>query len=86
MKKYFFLLLSILPGLMSYACATCEAQQPKILRNVIHGRGPDSKWDYFIVYVALLVVMATLFYSLKWLIKPGEKSDDHIKQLILNNQ
>mgnify|MGYP001551285746 CR=1 FL=1 len=84
MKKTFGLLLLLLPRLAALACPACEAQQPKILRGITHGAGPSGKWDYFIVWVAVVIVLFTLFYSVKWLIRPGEKSPEHIKRMILN--
>lgn len=68
------------------ACPACEQRQPKILRGITHGAGPDSRWDYLIVYTTIVIVLATLFFSVKWLVRPGEKSKDHIKRMILNNQ
>jgi hypothetical protein len=84
MKKTFGLLLLLLARLAVLACPACEAQQPKILRGITHGAGPSGKWDYFIVWVAVIIVMFTLFYSVKWLIRPGEQSPEHIKRMILN--
>lgn len=68
------------------ACAACEAQQPRILRGITHGTGPGSKWDIVIVWAAVIIVLLTLFYSVKWLVRPGERSEAHIKQFILNNE
>ena len=68
---------------ITLACDACTLQQPKILRGISHGTGPDTNWDYVIVAIAALLVIFTLFYSLKWLIEPGEKSADHIKNSIL---
>lgn len=67
------------------ACPVCDARQPKILRGITHGTGPQSNWDYVIILVTVAIVMVTLFFTIKWLIKPGEKSDMHIKRFILNN-
>lgn len=66
-----------------YACEACRKQQPAVLRNISHGTGPDSNWDYLIVSIAAVTVLATLYYSVKWLIRPGEASPEHIKQLII---
>jgi hypothetical protein len=71
---------------VALACPTCERQQPKITRGITHGTGPDSSWDYLIVAVITLITLYTLFYSIKWLIKPGEKNKQHIKYFILNNE
>lgn len=73
-------------SLPSIACPVCEKQQPKILQGITHGAGPQSKWDYFIISITAIIVLITLFFSIKWLVKPGEKSDTHIKHLILNNE
>ena len=66
------------------ACPICEKQQPKILQGITHGAGPQSNWDYLIIAVIAVIVLVTLFLSIKWLVKPGEKSDTHIKHLIIN--
>jgi hypothetical protein len=67
-------------------CDACTKQQPKLLQGITHGTGPDSSWDYVIVYMAVAIVLFSLFYSVKWLIRPGEKSSTHIKQFILNER
>lgn len=67
-----------------WACEACKLQQPKITQNFTHGAGPDSKWDWLIVAVIALITVYTLVYSLKYLIKPGEKDRDHIKYSIFN--
>ena len=84
MKKYVVLILLFLSAITAYACPVCEKQQPKILRGITHGAGPDSRWDYLIIAVSVVIVLVTLFFSVKWLIKPGEKSLSHIKLTILN--
>ena len=68
-----------------WACPTCEKQQPKITQGITHGGGPASNWDWVIIAVITLITILTLIFSLKFLIKPGEKNTDHIKQSILNN-
>ena len=67
------------------ACDQCQAQQPRILRAISHGIGPETKWDLWIVSLVAAFVVFTLFYSVKWLIVPGEKSKDHIKNLVITN-
>ncbi|MEJ7778920.1 MAG: hypothetical protein WKF68_04960 [Daejeonella sp.] len=84
MKKLVLVFIFFLPGLIAFACPVCEKQQPKILQGITHGAGPGSQWDYIIVWIGVIIVLATLFYSIKWLIKPGENSPAHIKQSILN--
>lgn len=84
MKKIFFLLLLLAGSTVAISCPVCEAQQPRILRGITHGPGPQSNWDFLIVAVAAVIVLATLFYSIKWLIWPEEKEKKHIKRSILN--
>jgi len=80
---YLLLLLSMVPGASVFACPACTLQQPRLLRGITHGVGPDSRWDYLIVGVAVAIVVVSLYFSIKWLIRPGERSETHIKQFIL---
>lgn len=82
-KSFYLCLLLSLPGAGAMACDGCSIQQPRFLRNITHGPGPETQWDYWIVAFVGVLVILTLFYSLKWLIRPGEKSTEHIKNLIL---
>lgn len=85
MKRALFLLVALLGyGLRITACPLCEKQQPKILRGITHGAGPQSDWDYVIVAAIAVVVAFTTWYSVKFLLRPGEQSGTHIKRLILN--
>lgn len=67
------------------ACPLCEKQQPKITRGVTHGAGPQSNWDWVIIAVVTAITLLTFVYSLKMIIRPGEKNRDHIKLAILSN-
>jgi hypothetical protein len=84
MKKYILTLILFTSKYVGYACPACTSQQPKILQGITHGTGPQNSWDYIIVWVAVAVVLFTLFFSVKWLINPGEKNCNHIKQFIFN--
>ena len=84
MKKILLSVFAALPALVVFACPVCEKQQPEILRGITHGGGPNSSWDYVIVWSAVVIVLFTLFFSIKWLIRPGERSQTHIKRFILN--
>jgi hypothetical protein len=39
-----------------------------------------------IVTISVIIVLFTLFFSVKWMVKPGEQSQSHIKRLVLNNE
>lgn len=68
----------------AWACPVCEKQQPKVLRGVAHGAGPENNWDYLIVGVIAVIVLITLYYSMKWLVRPGEGTSNHIKRHVLD--
>jgi uncharacterized protein HemY len=84
MKKILLLIPLLCIGIFTQACPACEAQQPKMLRGITHGAGPTSNWDYVAGIVTLLIVILVLFYTIKWLINPGEKEVSHIKRSVLN--
>ncbi|HSQ44200.1 MAG TPA: hypothetical protein VLM16_04335 [Ginsengibacter sp.] len=86
MNKIFVIVLLVLTGYVSFACPACEKLQHAFLKGITHGAGPDGKWDYVIVTIAVFIVLVTLFFSVKWLVKPGEQSQSHIKRLVLNNE
>jgi hypothetical protein len=84
MKKIISVATMLVINMVAFACPMCEKQQPKILRGVVHGGVPQSKWDYLIVWVVAIITVITLFYAIKWLVRPGEKHSNHIKHTILN--
>ncbi len=69
--------------LLSIACPVCERNQPKPLRGIVHGAGPENNWDYISVWIIGIITLITLVYTIKYLVKPGEKNTDHIKFSIL---
>ncbi len=86
MKKLILTGMLLCHALWLLACPVCERNQPKLLKGITHGVGPESRWDYVIVLVTAAIVLFTLYFSVKWLLRPGEKSDRHIKRFILNNE
>jgi len=85
MKKYCIFILIAFLKLNAVACPACTKQQPKLLRGVTHGAGPDSNWDYLIVIGMVLITLYVLYATVKCLIKPAEKSENHIKRMVLND-
>jgi hypothetical protein len=83
MKKNILYLLVLIATQVQAICPACEAQQPKILFGLSHGLGPVNNWDWIIVGLITLVTLLTFVYSLIHLIKPKEKSPNHIKNKIL---
>ncbi len=85
MKKIIYsLIITLLTPVMALACEACDLQQPAITKNLTHGSGPQGTMDWIIVAIITLITLATLFYSVKYLIIPGEKSSSHIKNNVLN--
>jgi formate hydrogenlyase subunit 3/multisubunit Na+/H+ antiporter MnhD subunit len=85
MKK----IITIISFLILYtsisACPVCErANAKKAFGSISHGTGPDSSLDYIVVWITIIISVLALFYSIKWLIKPAEQNEDHIKNSILN--
>lgn len=68
---------------MSLACEMCSAQQPRLLRGLTHGAGPQGNLDYLIVAAALVIVLLALAWAVKCLVRPGEQDPTHIKRTIL---
>lgn len=85
-KLLLLFLLALGTGPIAYACEVCEKQQPQILKGITHGSGPQGNFDYVAIWVMVAITVATLYYSVKWLIRPGERSGAHIKRLILNDE
>ncbi len=83
--KYLLSMLVVLTAQIAIACPVCEKQQPKITQGLTHGAGPQSNWDWVIIAIISVITILTLIYSVKYLIKPGEKNENHIKKSILSN-
>lgn len=83
MKKHLLVLFLFLAYQTAFACPACEKRQPKLLRGIAHGAGPESQWDYLIVWGTVIITVISLAFAIKWLVKPGEQSEDHIKRTFL---
>jgi hypothetical protein len=85
MKKIISIISFLILYSSMYACPVCErANAKKAFGSISHGTGPNSNWDYVVVWITIVISVIALFYSVKWLIKPAEKNSDHIKNSILN--
>ena len=82
MKKLITLLFLIVIQISVYACPVFERNQPKLLRGIVHGAGPESNWDYISIIITTIIALVTLFLAVKWLIKPNEDDQNHIKYSI----
>lgn len=85
MKRLIIVLVFIFSHFGLFACPVCEKQQPAMLKGISHGTGPQGSWDMIIIWISIAIVALTLFFSIKFLVRPGEKSETHIKRFILNN-
>ena len=86
MKRLILFFTFTLTAISTIACPVCEKQQPAMLKGISHGTGPQSNWDMIIIWVTIIIVILTLYFSIKFLVKPGEKSKTHIKRFILDNE
>ncbi len=84
-RKLLFIFISIFFSAALVACPVCEKQQPKLLRGITHGAGPQSNWDWVIISVVAIITLLTFVYSTKFILFPGEKNSSHIKHSILLN-
>lgn len=87
MKKilFVFLFAASAAPLSTLACDVCEKNQPAALRGITHGPGPDSNWDLLIIGCAAVIVLLTLIYSIRYLVRPGEQAAGHIKNIVIEN-
>lgn len=79
--RYLFLFIF---GGIAQACEVCQSQQPKLFQGLTHGTGPEGNADFIIIVVAAIIVLFTLVLSIKFLVRPGEKNPDHIKNIIID--
>lgn len=82
-KSILVTLILILNATASFACEVCKTNQPKMLENITHGQGPQGNVDYLITWSAAILVVLTLFFSIKFLIRPKEDQPQHIKNIVL---
>jgi hypothetical protein len=68
------------------ACDACKLQQPEVTRNLTHGTGPESNWDWFIVGFVVLITVLAFILSAKYLFRPGEKNKSHIKYSVFSGE
>ncbi len=68
------------------ACTVCRSRQPAPLRDITHGSGPAGILDYVITGGAVIVVVAVLILSAWYLMRPGERNPDHIKNIVLKGE
>lgn len=74
----------VLVAKITLACDVCEKNQPAITKGLTHGTGPESNLDWVNIGIMAALTLLTLIFSIKFLVKPGEKNADHIKRQILN--
>ncbi|MCX8473307.1 MAG: hypothetical protein ORN85_06620 [Sediminibacterium sp.] len=68
---------------ISFACDVCKrANERKMWINVGHGSGADNWTDFIWIFITAIITIYTLFFSIKYLYKPEEKSPQHIKYSI----
>ncbi|WP_442795584.1 hypothetical protein [Pelobium manganitolerans] len=79
--------ICMLAGTVAQACEVCNQNQPKILRGITHGGGPQSNWDYFVVIAMVIITVYTLYATIRCFLKPQHEGKyNNIKNAILNQQ
>lgn len=76
----------ILWGSYALACDACQLRQPEVTKDLTHGTGPESSWDWFIVGIVILITVLAFIFSIKYLVKPGEKDRKHIKYSVFSDE
>lgn len=84
MKAKITIIIALLFSVVGIACPLCKEQQPKGFENITHGQGPEGNIDYIIMIVAIIIVGYTLIMSIKYLVRPKEKNQNHIKNIVLD--
>ena len=84
-KERIFLVILMMWIFPSMACEVCSVNQPKMLKNITHGTGPEGNTDMIIIWSAAVIVTITLIYSIKYLVNPKENKKDHIKNSVINH-
>ena len=51
-----------------------------------HGSAPGTIVDLILVTIALAVVIISFYLAIRYTLRPGEKSSDHIKRRILEDR
>lgn len=82
--KIFLSFLMTLATVPAFACKVCEENQPGIFKGITHGVGPTGNLDFIIVTIATVIVIIFLILSIKYIINPGEKDPDHIKNIVVD--
>lgn len=62
------------------ACPLCKKRQPVGFADITHGTGPESVFDYWMLYGSIGVVILTLFLFIRFTIKPETAAMRHSKQ------
>lgn len=76
------MLTGFLGSPLGLACEACKLRQPKMTRGLVHGLGPESQWDWFLVGMVAAIALFTMVYAVKLLFFPGEKNKEHIKYTV----
>lgn len=82
--KIRFTISLLLASCYAMACPVCEQQQPRLLKGITHGAGPQSAWDWVIISIITIITILVGYYSIKLLVRPAETAPHHIKHSILN--
>ncbi len=72
---------ALAPGAFAVAGQTAEAFSRSMERH--HMDMTHGPLDSVLVWIAILVVLATTIYTVRFFVRPGETGEDHIKRRVL---
>lgn len=98
-KRMFAVAAGLLAGLLAFIglmerwdfsrfvdITLCLTYPQELLTTDLGSNTPEGKIDFVLIYVSLVIVGYTLYRGLKYLIRPGEKANNHIKRKILKSE
>ena len=62
------------------ACPVCDKRQPKGFAGITHGTGPESAFDYWMLYGSMAVVVLTLLLFVRFMVRPETRAMNRLKQ------
>lgn len=82
LRTLFLICATALPAA---ACEACKAQQPRLVRGLVHGAAPQGVADYLVVALALAGLVGVAVLAVRCLARPAEQQTRHIKRTILHD-
>lgn len=79
-RSFIVILLSYFISFTSFAREVNDKHQAT--KKAVEDSNPHGHWDLLIMVVSLTIVAIVLFFSIKFLVWPREKNNDHVKNIV----